>query len=258
MAKINVISHRGANIYAPQNTIPAFEKAVEIGIDGFETDIHLTKDGFPVICHNYTIDKTSNGKGSISQMTLEELKGYDFGSYFSKKYAGTPLPTLDEFLELVAKTDVKILNIELKEPKENETEIVSETIRRVKEFELFDKLLISSFAPKLLVEAKQIDLQTKTGLLYSPNSKDVLSIARRPVEFAFSIKADALHPYYMFVNEDYVKNAHLAGIEVNPWTVDSVKSIEKMINFGVDGIITNFPDVVNGLIEKHTVDVEVN
>ena len=253
MAKINVISHRGANIYAPQNTLPAFRKSVEIGVDGFETDVHLSKDGVPVICHNYTIDKTSNGKGSISQMTLEELKSYDFGSYFSERYKDTPLPTLDEFLELVTKTDIKILNIELKEPKENETEIVSETIRLVKEYGLFDKLLISSFAPKLLVEAKEIDPQTKTGLLYSPNSKDVLTIARKPIEFAMGIKVDALHPYYMFVGEDYVKNAHLAGIEVNPWTVDSVKAIERMIGCGVDGIITNFPDVVKGLIEKHTV-----
>ena len=96
MAQIHVIAHRGANIYAPQNTMPAFQRALEIGVDGFETDVHLTQDGKLVLCHNYTIDKTSNGKGSISQMTLGKLKTYDFGSYFSPKFADTRIPALKE------------------------------------------------------------------------------------------------------------------------------------------------------------------
>ena len=94
MSDCLVITHRGANRYAPQNTLPAFQRAVEIGTDGFETDVHITKDGHVVLCHNYTIDETSNGKGLISQMTLEELKNYDFGSYFSKKFAGTTTPLM--------------------------------------------------------------------------------------------------------------------------------------------------------------------
>ena len=87
MAKCKVISHRGANRVAPQNTIPAFKKSLEIGCDGFETDIHLTVDGHPVICHNYTIDETSNGSGEVKSKTLEELRSYDFGSYFSDELA---------------------------------------------------------------------------------------------------------------------------------------------------------------------------
>ena len=79
MAKCKVISHRGANKEAPQNTIPAFKKSIEIGVDGFETDIHITADGVPVICHNYTIDETSDGQGNIKDMTLEQLRSYDFG-----------------------------------------------------------------------------------------------------------------------------------------------------------------------------------
>ncbi|MCM1365075.1 MAG: glycerophosphodiester phosphodiesterase [Faecalibacterium sp.] len=254
MPHINVISHRGANKYAPQNTLPAFEKAVSIGVDGFETDVHITKDEQLVLCHNYTIDETSDGKGHISKMTLDELKRYDFGRYFSDRYAGTRIPTVDEFLSFVETADISVLNIELKSPKENETAIVSETIRLVKEHNLFDKLLISSFDPKLLVEAKQIDENCKTGLLYSPDKKTVYKerLLSRPVDFAKSIGADALHPHNIFVDKRYVLQAHEAGLMVNPWTVDSVRAIEKMIVCGVDGIITNFPDVVNGLIEKHT------
>ena len=257
MSKPLVISHRGANVYAPQNTLPAFEMSLEIGVDGFETDVHVTKDGIPVICHNYTVDETSDGKGEISSMTLEQLRELDFGGYFSPRYKGTKIPTVDEFLSLVEKTDLELMNIELKSPKQAESNIVSLTINAVKEHGLFDKLLISSFDPKLLVEAKKIDSKCRTGFLYSPDKPLALKMFRQPVEFAKSIRADALHPYeYYVLKEDYVKQAHDAGILVNPWTVDSDKNIERMIFFGVDGIITNRPDVVNGLIYKHSIPEE--
>lgn len=251
MSKCLVITHRGANRYAPQNTIPAFQRAVDIGTDGFETDVHITKDGHVVLCHNYTIDETSNGKGFISQMTLEELKSYDFGSYFSKKFADTKIPTLDEFLSFVEKTDIQVLNIEIKSPKENETAIVRETIRLVKEHGLFDKLLISSFDPKLLIEAKQIDRNCKTGFLYAPNHLNFPSVVWRIVRYAKSIGCDAIHPPFIAVTDSLVKRAHRAGLMVNPWTVDNDRMIQRLIGFGVDGIITNFPDVVGGMLERY-------
>ncbi len=251
MSKCLVITHRGANRYAPQNTIPAFERAVSIGTDGFETDVHITKDGHIVLCHNYTIDETSNGKGEISKMTLEQLRRYDYGSYFSKKFKDTPIPTLDEFLSFVETSGISLLNIEIKSPKEGETAIVRETIKAVKDHGLFDKLLISSFDPKLLVEAKQIDPDCKTGFLYSPTSPTFPKMGWKPIEFAKSIGCDALHPFYLFVNKKYVQKAHSAGIKVNPWTVDSDKTVAKMIECGVDGIITDFPDVVGGMLERY-------
>jgi glycerophosphoryl diester phosphodiesterase len=88
-----IISHRGANKYAPQNTIPAFQKALEFNVEGFENDVHVTKDGVVVVCHNYTIDETSNGKGKIADYTFEELRKFDFGSYFSEEFAGTKIPS---------------------------------------------------------------------------------------------------------------------------------------------------------------------
>lgn len=252
MSECRIITHRGANKYAPQNTIPAFQRAVEIGTDGFETDVHITKDGKIVLCHNYTIDETSSGKGDIASKTLSELKSYDFGSYFSKKFVKTEIPTIDEFLSFVETTDISVLNIEIKSPKENETAIVRETIKAVKEHNLFDKLLISSFDPKLLVEAKQIDSKCKTGFLYAPNHLITYTMFWRPVDFAKSIKADALHPQFLYVSEDYVKKAHNAGIMVNPWTVDDPIFIDKMIRCGVDGIITDLPDVVGGMLERYS------
>ena len=273
MKKINIISHRGANKYAPQNTIPAFKKSVEIGIDGFETEGKSVgksskkasaKTALPKECATLQKKLTkafgtkvemkySDGKGKIAEKTLKELESYDFGGYFSPKYKNTKIPTVDEFLSFVEGTDISVLNIELKSPEENETAIVRETIRLVKEHGLFEKLIISSFDPKLLVEAKEIDQSTKTGLLYSPNQRSTYKnrLISRPIDYAKSIGVDAIHPIHMFVDERLVSNAHEAGILVNPWTVDSVKQIERMIKCGVDGIITNFPDVVGGLLDKY-------
>ncbi len=251
MSECKIITHRGANKYAPQNTLHAFKKAVEIGTDGFETDVHITKDGEVVLCHNYTIDETSTGKGNIAEKTLAELKSYDFGSYFSKQFQGTEIPTLDEFLSFVETTDISVLNIEIKSPKENETGIVKKTIEATKEHGLFDRLLISSFDPKLLVEAKEIDKNCKTGFLYAPNHLITLTMFWRPVEFAKSIGADALHPQFLFVDKNYVKKAHDAGIMVNPWTVDDPTFIDKMLQAEVDGIITDLPDVVGGMMERY-------
>ncbi len=252
MADCLVISHRGANKYAPQNTLPAFKRAVEIGCDGFETDVHITKDGKIVLCHNYTIDETSNGQGLISNKTLAELKSYDFGSYFNKRFEGTEIPTIDEFLSFVETTDISVLNIEIKSPKENETAIVRETIKAVKEHNLFDKLLISSFDPKLLVEAKQIDKNCKTGYLYSPTNAITYRIMWQPFKFAKSIDCDAIHPHFIYVNKKYAEAAKQAGLMLNPWIVDSETMINKMLDCKVDGIITNYPDVTSGLIEARS------
>lgn len=250
----NVISHRGANLVAPQNTIEAFKKSIEIGCDGFETDIHLTKDGIPVVCHNFTIDETSNGTGAIKDMTLEELRRFDFGKYKGAEFEGVKIPTLDEFLEVSKELGDKmnVLDIELKSeiPGQAGTELAEKTINAVKEHGLFDKLLISSFDPAILVVCKKIDKNCKTGILYSPDRLSSLKIAARPVSFAKEIGADALHPFYMYVTRLYVERAHRAGIQVNPWTVNKEINAKALIKLGVDGLITDDPGLMNKLLEN--------
>lgn len=254
MAKCKVISHRGANKVAPQNTIPAFEKSLEIGCDGFETDIHLTADGYPVICHNYTIDETSDGNGEVRSKTLEELRTYDFGSYFGKEFEGTKLPTLDEFLEVSAKGNIEIMNIEIKPPLDGNMEIVAKTIEAVKAKGLFDKLLISSFDANVLVECKKIDPNCKTGFLYAPNKTFFYKqMIFGYVKFAKKIKADYLHPHFLAVTKTYVKRLHKNGIKVNVWTVDKPEIAERLLKFGVDGLITDLPAMANELVEKYEI-----
>ena len=252
MNGVNVISHRGANKVAPQNTIAAFEKSIEIGCDGFETDIHLTKDGIPVLCHNFTIDDTSTGKGAIKDMTLDELLQYDFGSYKGEEFKDTKIPLLEDFIKLCKENNVDVLNIELKSevPGEAPIEFPKVTIELAKKYDMFDKLIISSFDPAILVVCKKLDPDCKTGLLYAPDKLIGVKIAPRPVAFAKEIGADALHPYYMLVTRLYVERAHRAGIQVNPWTVNKENVAKKLIKYGVDGLITDDSALMNTLLGK--------
>ncbi len=254
MINCNVIAHRGANLVAPQNTLEAFRKSIEIGCDGFETDIHLTKDGIPVVCHNFTIDETSNGVGAIKDMTLEELREFDFGKYKGPEFEGTKIPTLDEFLSLSEEMGdkMKVLDIELKSEHFGQagTELAEKTINAVKDHGLFDKLLISSFDPAILVVCKKIDKACKTGILYSPDRLISMKISTRPVSFAKEIGADALHPFHMYVTRLYVERAHRAGIQVNPWTVNKENVAKHLIKLGVDGLITDDAGLMNKLLDK--------
>ncbi len=246
---INIIAHRGANKVAPQNTIPAFKKAIEMKAHGFENDVHLTKDSIPVVCHNYDIDQTSNGSGLISDYTYEELLKFDFGSYFSPEFAGTTIPTLDEFYELC--TDLKVINVEIKSPRDKKLdEIVEKTIESAKKFNLSDRLIISSFDPDVLLKVKDYDSSVKTGILYDPNSPIAEEICDDFVTYARKIKADALHPYFALVSEDYIEEAHEAGLIVNPWTVNKDFQIENLCAWGCDGVITDVPDLARSIAEK--------
>lgn len=250
MAVCNVISHRGANKVTPQNTIEAFKKAIQFRADGFETDVHLTSDGVPVICHNYTIDKISDGKGAIASNTLDYLKRFDFGSYFHHSYKGVEIPTLEEFLTLSKKANLKVLNIEIKSPRNKDYIIVDKILDAVKAHGLFDKLLISSFDPDLLVYIKDKDENCKTGFLYSPDKPITYKrVLGNEIGFAKSIDADALHPHQMFVTQKLIDEAHENGIMVNPWTVNKEKDIIKLVKMGVDGVITDVPNIAKRLIE---------
>lgn len=252
MSTCKIIAHRGANQYAPQNTMPAFQKAIDLGADGLETDVHVTRDGALVLCHNYSIDETSNGLGNICEYTLKDLKALDFGASFSRKYRGTPLPALDELLALCKHSPLKILNIELKSPKNDEHGIVRKTLEAVARFDLLDRLLISSFDPALLAEAKELEPKCKTAFLYPMPQNSVAYSLHPPYGLVEKIRADAVHPFHAFVNAAMVRRFHKMGVRVNAWTVNSPSAVRKLLVCGADGIITDRPNDVAEIARKYT------
>lgn len=230
-----IIAHRGASGYAPENTIPAFKKALEMGAEGIELDVHLTKDGELVVIHDPVINRTSNGQGMIKDFTLDELKGFDFGSWFSDEFAGATIPTLEEVLCLIKGWD-GLLNIEIKSGPIIYPDIERKLLDMVEKYDFKDKVIFSSFNHYSLKDIKAMDGDVKIGLLYACGMVE-------PWRYAMQLNADALHPSYYNIIPEMVKGCKKHGIKLNPYTINDKKDMELMIKAGVDGIITNYPDV---------------
>ena len=164
--EIRVIAHRGASGEAPEDTLSAFRAAAAIGVDGFETDIQITKDGELVALHNYRIDGTSDGSGLVDEMTLEELKEYDFGAWKDEKYAGERIATLEECL---AGAEVfSIIDLEMKTPKGMRDVYLSRMAEIIEASGLKEKIVVSAFDPTMLRDLKELVPDIRTGILTFP------------------------------------------------------------------------------------------
>lgn len=234
-----VLAHRGANKVAPQNTLPAFHKALDFNADGLETDVHLSLDGHIVICHNYTIDETSNGTGRVDEMTLSQLKSYDFGSYFSDEFKGVTLPTLPELLDLTK--SMKLINIEIKPP-QKDCDLVKKVVEAIHEYGIVENSIVSCFDPECIRLVKEIDKNVKTGLLYEDDKLGNEIMTFGVAKYCKQLNADAAHPHRKLITEAEVIDLHNLGIAVNPWTVNKEEEIVRFTQWGCDALISDVPD----------------
>jgi glycerophosphoryl diester phosphodiesterase len=226
MDKILKIGHRGAKGYEPENTLVAFEKAIEMGADGIELDVHLSLDGHLIVIHDETIDRTTNGKGEVNQLTLQELKSF---SVDGKQ----KIPTLEEVLDLVNKRC--FVNIELK------NQDTAEKVVQIIEHYILEKkwnnshFFVSSFDWNALQQVRFLNENIRIGVLTETD----LDLA---ISFARFMKAEALHPDFQFLTNENTAKIQEKGILVFPWTVNDKEDIQKIKSFKVDGIITDFLD----------------
>ena len=232
------IAHRGASHAAPPNTLAAFQLAAEMGADGIELDVHLSADGVPVIIHDFSVDGTTDGTGQVSSLTLAQLKELDAGSSFRPAFAGERIPTLEEVLR--AAGDGLLLSIELKGSTFRESGLVRAVLKMVSETGVRERCLFSSFNPFLLRRAKRSAPEIPVGLLYAPD----LPLPLRRAWMAPFLSHEARHPQHTMVDAQYVAWARRRGYRVNTWTVDDRAEMGRLIGLGVDGIITNKPDVL--------------
>ncbi len=276
MNKIRIMAHRGASYHAPENTRLAFLKAYDFGADGIETDLQLTGDGEAVVHHNYYIDSTSNGKGAILNMTVEELKTYDFGAYKGREFAGEKILTLEELLPLLE--NMRVINLELKSPVDKSVDFVGKILDIVGKSQVADRVLYSSFDAGLLQQVKERDKESRVGLLAVQekmqqfirestavfaaaypvkNPERLLREANRAQTLTelvdgLEFHPDYLHPDYHSVleNPGLVAQMHERGIGVNPYTCDTAEEIRRLIEAGCDGIITNRPDIAAAVAQN--------
>lgn len=234
-----VIAHRGYSSKAPENTMAAFELALEAGAGGLELDVHLSKDGEVVVIHDEKVDRTTDKIGLVRDFTMAELKSFDAGSWFSPDFKGEQLPSLGQVLDLVKGTNV-LLNIETKTALGFER-LNEQIAPLVDEYELWEQTIISSFNHYALVHFKQLRPQAQTAILYT-------SALVNPWVYAASIGASVLHPYHGSIIPEIVSQAQDHGMQVNVWTVDREADIERIKACKVDGIITNVVERVQSLI----------
>ena len=233
--------HRGASGHAPENTLPAFQMAADMGADGVELDVQLTRDGVLAVCHDETIDRTSSGAVWLKDFTLYELRSLDFRNG-NAAYEGVKIPAMEEVFDLLAPTGLTI-NIELKTGivfYENIEEKILELAAR-KNWE--DRVIYSSFNHYTVRRIKELNPAAKVGLLYADGPIDMPGYGHR-------LEADALHPaFYNLQYPNYMEDCRRYGLDVNVWTVNSAADLMKCREYGVNAVITNYPAKARELYE---------
>ncbi|MBO8154868.1 MAG: glycerophosphodiester phosphodiesterase [Bacillaceae bacterium] len=230
-----IFAHRGASQYAPENTMPAFEKAIEMKADGIETDVQLTKDGIPVLIHDESLKRTTNGQGFVYEYTLDELKKLDAGEWFSAAYKDTPIITLEEFLTWVKPFPI-LINLELKNNIVDYKQLEHKVCKMVKEHRLEERTIVSSFNPESLKRVKAIHSGIETAFLTSQGIRNI-------IPFLHEIKADALHIKYRVLNYRLVKQCRNENIPVRVYTVNRAFRMARCYKLKCEGIFTDMPDV---------------
>ncbi len=231
-----VFAHRGASKAAPENTLPAFEAAIRMGADGVELDVQYSSDGALVIFHNPRLNATTNGEGRVTSHTLAELRELDAGSWFDPQFAGTRIATLDEVLDLL--NGKLLVNIEIKALDSATMGLGADVVKAVRAHDMVDQVVISSFNPVALRRAKNAGPEIEAGLLLAP---DLPGWTRWAVTRSYS-KANGLHPELPMVDAAYMAQAARLRLPVRVWTVNEPDDMQRMIDLGVDAIITDYPD----------------
>ena len=240
-----VFAHRGASAYAPENTLAAFELAIRQGAPGIELDAKLSADGQVIVIHDPTLERTTGVQGKVSHFSLAQLQELDAGSFFSTRFQGEKIPTLEAVFEAVGKQI--LINVELTNYTTPGDPLVEEVVSLVQRMARIDQVLFSSFHPSNLIRVRRLLPRVPLGLLALQGSCGGLA---RSFLNRF-IPHDSLHPYHTDVNPSLTKSAHARGKKVYTWTVNDPLEMYRVFAAGADGIFTDDP--VNALQVIHQV-----
>lgn len=230
----DVWAHRGASSVAPENSLHAFELAFDLGAGGIELDVQRSKDGVVVVCHDVTINRTSDGSGQLWSLDYATLRKFNFSHGFPGFH---PIPTLAEVLDLVSSRD-GVVNIEFKSP-QLYPGITEQVDKMVRSRNMVDQVWYSSF-----------DLEALARLQTSPVPRAVLYSDEidNPLEYAHRVGAAALHPMHTVISQGLVDAAREDGVRIHGWTVDDPATVTRLVSCGVDAVITNEPQMARETI----------
>ncbi len=241
--RTQVTAHRGFSSVAPENTLYAFEAAMDSYTDYIELDVQLTKDNVLVVFHDDKIDRVTDGRGRLTDYTYEELQQFSAGKRFGHKgqFDDAKIPTLEEVLQLVGKD--KMFNIEIKDVGDS-VRATEKTVELIEKYGLTTSCYVTSFSYPLLKIVKRLQPKIKTALIANVAISTSYSQLR---------SIDAVSLNYIFVNQNVVNSAHQNGKRVFVWTVDRREDMEQMMILGVDNIITNKPDLAAEVVYSNSV-----
>jgi glycerophosphoryl diester phosphodiesterase len=230
---MELFAHRGVSELAPENTMVAFELALEQKADGLEADVQLTKDGIPVLVHDEELGRTVEGEGWVADYTWNELSQLDAGAWFDPKFKGVRVPRLEELLDWAAPHSLK-LNLELKNSILAYPGLEEAVLRLVAHYRLQNRVIISSFNHPSLLTCKALAPDVETGILYSHGIME-------PRDYLERVPADSLHPSWPWALPDVVRQAHQYGRTVRAYTVNDRLSLIAVMAAGVDAVFTDHP-----------------
>jgi glycerophosphoryl diester phosphodiesterase len=232
-----LFAHRGDLAHAPENTLPAFQQAIQKGADGVELDAKLTADGHVVVIHDSTVDRTTDGKGRVANLTLDAIRKLDAGKWFSEKFSGTKVPLLGEVFETVGRD--KLINIELKNYSTPFNGLVLKVCELIKYHNNHDQIILSSFYSSNLNIAARVLPEVSRALLAMPGSAGLWA---RSFGFMFG-DFQALHPHISNASREQIQRAHRLKRRIHVWTANTPEDITRLKDWGVDGIFTDDPQI---------------
>jgi glycerophosphoryl diester phosphodiesterase len=220
------IGHRGAKAHVAENTPESFQRALDLGAEGIELDVHACATGELVVIHDFTVDRTTNGKGEVSKLALTELKKLKIEDQYR-------IPTLQEVMNLVGKQF--FVNIEMKG--RHTAKPLSEFLKRLVKEEgyTYNSFIVSSFQKEELQIMSDINPDVQIGVLTQASITEAW-------EWAEEFKAKAIHPHFTLLTDSNVQKAQRAGFKIYTWTVNEPDDIARVKAMGVDGIISDYPE----------------
>ena len=238
------IAHRGASGagLAPENTLAAFERAIQIGVDAVELDVRSTRDGALVVLHDPLLDRTTDREGPVRELSLEQVREADAGGWLGPEFAGQKVPTLAEALDLMRRRALVVIEIKA-------DHLAEAVLRVVDDLVVADQVVIQSFSSETIRRVKAIDPAAPTALLVEnlPTSPSRMR-ARRMVREVLSLGANILNIWHATMTPAFFEEVRKRGLSVWTWTVDEEVVLRDVVQMGVQGVATNHPDRLNDVL----------